>query len=73
MNLLLKMIQTPYLLYMEDDWLALDHVSIKHVLDEALSVLRAAHKEEPVVEVLLNDQSSRKLCLRGRGGLPDDR
>ena len=55
---------------MEDDWLALDHVSIKHVLDEALSVLRAAHEEEPIVEVLLNDQSSRSCAYAAEEGCP---
>ncbi len=70
MNLLLKLVQTPYLLYMEDDWLALDHVSVKHVLDEALAVLRAVHKEEPIVEVLLNDQSSRSCAYAAEDGCP---
>ena len=63
-------VQTPYLLYMEDDWLALDHVSVTHVLDEALAVLRAANEEEPVVEVLLNDQSSRSCAYAAEGGCP---
>jgi len=70
MNLLLKLVQTPYLLYMEDDWLALDHVHVTHVLDEALAVLRAANKEEPVVEVLLNDQSSRSCAYAAEEGCP---
>ena len=85
MNLLLKMIQTRRLPVAASAlayiWRishrcrrltcsALDHVSIKHVLDEALSVLRAAHEEEPIVEVLLNDQSSRSCAYAAEEGCP---
>ena len=70
MNTLLRMVATPYLLYMEDDWLALDHVTSLHVLDEALHVLRASSSDEPVVEVLLNDQSSRSCAYASEEDCP---
>ena len=71
MNLLLRLVQTPYLLYMEDDWLALDHVSVTHVTDEALAVCYVMLiKDEPIVEVLLNDQSSRSCAYAAEDGCP---
>ena len=47
MNLLLKMTLGHTLLYMEDDWLALDHVSEHMCWTKLRGVLRAAHEEDP--------------------------
>ena len=70
MNLLLRLVDTPYFLYLEDDWLALDHALPAHVVDEALEVFRS-RGPEPIVQVLLNDQASRSCAYAAPEGCPD--
>ncbi|KAH8073366.1 protein N-acetylglucosaminyltransferase [Aureococcus anophagefferens] len=48
MNALLRVVETPYLLYLEDDWLAVDGAAPRDVVGDALAVLEAA--AEPLVQ-----------------------
>jgi len=60
MNLLLRLVETRYLLYLEDDWLALPGANAMDVVFDAIAIMRhAARQGEPLAQVLLNDQSSR--------------
>lgn len=71
MNILLRLVETRYLLYLEDDWLALDHARAEHIIYEPLNVLRHAAVEainEPLVQVIINDQSDRACAYAIPGG-----
>ena len=60
LNLLLRLVETRYFLYLEDDWLALPHIDAQHILHEPLAVIEQAQAAgEPLVQVLLNDQATR--------------
>ena len=60
MNILLRLVNTRYFLYLEDDWLALPGTQQSDILDDPLAVMEHAERiGEPLVQVLLNDQASR--------------
>lgn len=60
MNILLRLVETRYFLYLEDDWLALDDATFAHIIDRPLAVHRYARATaEPLVQVIINDQSAR--------------
>ncbi|GMI31318.1 hypothetical protein TrCOL_g8472 [Triparma columacea] len=62
MNLIKDVVQTRYLLYLEDDWEYIGERPVGEVLAEAIEVLVGGEGE--VAQVLLNDQSSRD-CAEG--------
>lgn len=73
LNAILAVVETRYMLYLEDDWLTLDGTSAEQIIDHPLSVLehsRSVQVAEPVAQVLLNDQSSRACAyaIAGRCG-----
>ncbi|CAM9523822.1 unnamed protein product [Chrysoparadoxa australica] len=66
MNALLSLVSSPYLFYLEDDWVVKPEAWGEGIpasfLDRALAVLR--DNEEGLAQVLINDQSSRG-CAEG--------
>ena len=73
LNVILAAVDTRYMLYLEDDWLTLDEVTSRQIIDDPITVLqhsRNTQVAEPVAQVLLNDQSSRACAyaIAGRCG-----
>ena len=64
MNIIQGLTKTRYLLYIEDDWKSITDINI--VIKQAMIVLRDENDQNnPVAQVLLNDQSSRP-CAEGQ-------
>lgn len=64
MNLIQRLTKTRYLFYIEDDWKSLNNIDL--VIQEAMITLRdETITNNPVAQVLLNDQRSRD-CAEGQ-------
>lgn len=73
MNILLRLVETRYFLYLEDDWLALDDATFAHIIGRPLTVHRHARATaEPLVQVIINDQSARACAYAVPNGCGPD-
>jgi hypothetical protein len=59
MNLIRSLVKTRYLMYLEDDWNAMEGVGVKQLVHDPMEVLL---HDETLMQVLLNDQSSRECA-----------
>ena len=70
LNIIVGLVRTRYLLYLEDDWQWVGERGVKDVITDAMEVLIGSGEiegdaEGAISQVLLNDQSSRS-CAEGR-------
>ena len=63
MNILMRLVQTRYLIYIEDDWRYIGH-NLDDQIMQALCILRTSDQQGvPVHEVLFNEQSQRGCAV----------